>query len=239
MSKKQIITTNVDAFCETLRKIPYGLLFRHNDAGDLPAEGRRHRFAVTNRAQHKTGESFRSRTSRSSCPASCELYDICYASVGPIRIHWERLLHWTNIGATKLDRHAVLKIADAASHLIGWTYTHWDWRKYEKTLLEATRRGFCINVSTSNPAEAVDAYNAGLPVSLVAPADQRKSMKLEGINAFVCPALLREGFTCDKCGNGYPLCARAERKYIILFPLHGSRAKKTWERITSLWEGWK
>lgn len=236
--RQQRVVTNVAALCALLRSIPAGMLYRHNDAGDLPAKGRRHRFAVTNRSQHKTGKSYRSRTSKSSCPADCELIDICYASHGPISWHWRALLHWASKGAEQLDWRAVLQIADACSHLVAWTYTHWDWKRYEKTIRAAIARGFCVNVSTSDPAAAVEAFRAGLPVTLVAPPNQTKRLSLDGVPAFCCPALLQEDFTCDDCGGGSPLCSRPERSYIIMFPCHGGRARIVWERIKRFWKGW-
>ena len=136
-------------------------------------------------------------------------------------------------------RHnAVLEMAKATSHLVSWTYTHWDWRRYRKTLLRANALGMTINVSTEDPAEAVKAFRAGLPVTLVAPPTQRRPLDLDGIPGYICPALLQEGFTCDDCGNGSPLCARADRHFIVVFPAHGSRANKVWSLIKPLWEHW-
>lgn len=237
--RNQVVVTNIDDLCTLLREIPAGSLFRHNDAGDLPALWRRHRFALTNRAQHKTGRSWRSRTSKSSCPRDCELLDVCYASHGPISWHWRGLLHWSREGASSLDWRAVLQLADACSHLVSWTYTHWDWRRYQRTLRAAILKGFTINVSTSDPNAAVAAHRAGLPATLVAPPGQKRPLDLDSVRALVCPALLQKSLTCDSCGNSQgPLCARAKRGYIILFPAHGPRAARVWGRIARLWDGW-
>ncbi|MCA9667359.1 MAG: hypothetical protein KC503_17285 [Myxococcales bacterium] len=229
---------SVEDFCLALLQIPAGSLFRHNDAGDLPALGRPQRWLLTNREQGKTGKSYRSRTSRGSCPADCLIYPICYASVGPISWHWKALGKWFKRGAKAMDWRAVLEMAKATSHLVSWTYTHWDWRRYRKTLLRANALGMTINVSTEDPAEAVKAFRAGLPVTLVAPPTQRRPLDLDGIPGYICPALLQEGFTCDDCGNGSPLCARADRHFIVVFPAHGSRANKVWSLIKPLWEHW-
>jgi len=227
--------SNIDALCEELLKLPAGALFRHNDAGDLPAAGRRQKFFFTNRGQAKTGYSYRTRTSRGSCPRSCRLFDICYASVNPLRWYWQQLGRWYKRGAEYLDHRTVIKLAKAASHLTGWTYTHWDWKRYLRTFLRGNELGFTINASTESPEEALEAFRAGLPVTLVAPPFVRKKIMLEDVPAIPCPALLQKGFTCDMCGKGSPLCARADRHYIILFPAHGARARAVWNRIAKFW----
>lgn len=233
------VVTNIAALCALIRQIPTGSLFRHNDAGDLPAHGRRHRFSLTCRGQHKTGKAWRSRTSKSSCPQSCELIDKCYASMGPLSMHWAALRHWASSGASRLDIPAALMLARACSHLVAWTYTHWDSRRYGATIRRMIQLGLPTNVSTSSPAAAVEAFRSGLPVTLVCHPQQRKPMKLDGIPAFVCPAMLQDGFTCDDCGSGQPLCSKTDRNYIILFPSHGPRAWVVWRLIEHLWEGWR
>jgi polyferredoxin len=45
----------------------------------------------------------------------------------------------------------------------------------------------------------------------------------EGRTIIVCPAQTREDITCATCG----LCARADRRVIIGFRAHGSRARVT------------
>jgi len=41
-----------------------------------------------------------------------------------------------------------------------------------------------------------------------------------------CPATFEGSPTqCASCGGGTPLCARADRDFVITFPVHGGRAK--------------
>ena len=95
-------------------------------------------------------------TEKSSCPAECGVMDECYASGGPLAIHWNKVgegqrgdnweaftkrvrrFHknelWRHNQAGdlppnedgKLDEQKCEQLANAASHTNGWTYTHYD-----------------------------------------------------------------------------------------------------------------
>jgi hypothetical protein len=232
------IVSNFDKFCELVEQQEEGTIFRHNDAGDFPAEGRRARYLLTDDKQNKTGKSLRSRTSRSSCPKSCTLYDVCYASTGPISWHWKKLKNWNVSGGDNLNWRAMLKLAKSASHLVGWTYTHWPWKRYFKSIKKANELGFTVNVSTECPKDAVKAFKKGLPTTLVAPENVDKTITIDGVKCITCPAVLNKEFTCVDCGGKKkPLCARQDRDYIIMFPAHGSRKNKVYHKIKSYWKG--
>lgn len=139
-----------------------------------------------------------------------------------------------------MDWRKVIKLARACSHLKAWTYTHWDWRRYAGTIRRAIKLGLTINVSTEDPLQAIYAYRAGLPTALVGPPGLRKATDLApDVLGVPCPALVRSGLTCDQCGGGRPLCQRADRGHVIIFPAHGARARRVWERIKPLWERWE
>tara|TARA_Y100000592_G_scaffold1920_1_gene3018 strand:- start:2988 stop:3683 length:696 start_codon:yes stop_codon:yes gene_type:complete len=95
-------------------------------------------------------------TEKSSCPAECGVMDECYASGGPLAIHWNKVGEgqrgdnwdaftkrverfykdelWRHNQAGdlppnedgKLDEQKCGQLADAASHTKGWTYTHYN-----------------------------------------------------------------------------------------------------------------
>ncbi len=93
---------------------------------------------------------------KSSCPSECGIADECYASGGPLAIHWNKVGEgqrgdnwdgfvnrvkrfrknelWRHNQAGdlpqdengKLDADKCEALADAASHTDGWTYTHYN-----------------------------------------------------------------------------------------------------------------
>lgn len=95
-------------------------------------------------------------TEKSSCPTECGVMDECYASGGPLAIHWNKVgegqrgdnweaftkrvrrFHknelWRHNQAGdlppnedgKLDEQKCEQLANAASHTNGWTYTHYN-----------------------------------------------------------------------------------------------------------------
>jgi hypothetical protein len=228
----------VEAYANALAGVPAGDLLRLDDVGDLPAEGKKHRFMLTRGKQHKTGRSWRTRTDAGSCPGSCPFRGRCYGNYGPVMWHWQDLDNWDlDSDADKLNWRAALKLAKACAGKIAWTYTHWDRKRYGATLKRATQLGLTVNVSTESPQDAVNAFRAGFPTALVCHPDQRKSLQLApDVKGVVCPSFTA-GLTCDACGGKKgPLCARADRNYVVLFPSHGPGGKKLWrEVIAPLW----
>ena len=95
-------------------------------------------------------------TEKSSCPTECGVMDECYASGGPLAIHWNKVGEgqrgdnwdgfvnrvkrfrknelWRHNQAGdlpqdengKMDSDKCEALADAASHTDGWTYTHYN-----------------------------------------------------------------------------------------------------------------
>lgn len=129
-----------------------------------------------------------------------------------------------------------LRRACEVAELRGWTYTH-------KPLAHAAERravrrsnenakvnctGLTVNRSADSLAEA-DAYvRQGFPTVVLLPPDtsQRVVMTPAGNRVVVCPNSLNSTATCSTCGgstpkNARPLCQRAERDFIVGFPVHG------------------
>ncbi|MEI7951193.1 MAG: hypothetical protein WCH37_00720 [Synechococcaceae cyanobacterium ELA182] len=78
----------------------------------------------------------------------------------------------------------------------------------QATLRLAAAQGLVVNASTESRSQA-----AGL---------QR-----QGVRFVACPATRPgSGVQCSSCGGrwGLPLCAQADRPFVITFPAHGARA---------------
>ena len=107
---------------------------------------------------------------------------------------------------------------------VAWTYSHFD-----ASLLPQWAEGeTVINASCDTVGEALRAAKLARPAVYVAPADTATSWpaKHGGVRFVRCPAELADNFTCDNCGGDRPLCARAEREYVVVFVAHGpSKAK--------------
>jgi hypothetical protein len=129
-------------------------------------------------------------------------------------------------GADSIDIHYLDAVREAVPPFgIAWTYSHFD-----ASLLPQWAEGeTVINASCDTVGEALRAVNLGRPAVYVAPADTAASWpaKHGGIRFVRCPAELADNFTCDNCGGGdRPLCARAERDYVIVFVAHGASKSK-------------
>lgn len=93
-----------------------------------------------------------------------------------------------------------------------------------KSISEANKNGFTINLSGNNPAHADKLKALGIaPVVCVVPANTPKtSLTPAGNRVVVCPAQYDGSeINCLRCG----FCQRADRNVIIGFWPHGSGAK--------------
>ena len=166
---------------------------------------------VATTANRKTGPiavTYRSGTHEtySTCPKSCALHPK------------------SATGADQVDEEYLAALLDAVPRRgIAWTYSH-----FAAALLPKAKKGqTVINASCDNVHEAVDAVvRLGRPAVLAAPTGTQWPQTINGVRFHRCPAELAENFTCAQCGNGSPLCARADRKEVVVFVAHGSGAKK-------------
>jgi hypothetical protein len=133
---------------------------------------------------------------------------------------------WHEAGVIRGD--LLRKLADATAHLqSAWTYTH-HLRSAANlaAIRSAIRRGFTVNLSTEVRSEAARLFKRGLPVVCVVPEGSPAKFEHNGVSFRQCPATFEGSPTqCASCGGGTPLCARADRKFVITFPTHGGRAK--------------
>lgn len=200
-------------------------------------------------SNRKTGAIPVTYTERASCPPSCPHYRAdCYAEDFYTRMAWDKVPQrggtletlceavaalpegqlWRHNVAGDLpgegeavDPAALGEIVRANIGRRGFTYTH---KKSPEALAwaaHATRWGFTVNLSADDAGEA-DALAEHGPVCAIVPTDTpEKSYTPEGRTIIVCPAQTREDVTCASCG----LCAIPDRRVIIGFRAHGTRAR--------------
>jgi hypothetical protein len=126
-------------------------------------------------------------------------------------------------GASEIDNdylHALRRAVPRNGQ--AFTYTHFDYHRIPAWVPGET----VINYSADTLGDAIRAHQAGRPTVLTAPVGMDYPRKVETVKIVTCPAELRHEVQCANCGNGRPLCARADRDFIVLFHAHGTQAKR-------------
>jgi hypothetical protein len=125
-------------------------------------------------------------------------------------------------GADTIDGEYLSALLDAVPRNgTAWTYSH-----FPAELLPAPVAGkTVINASCDNVDQALRAVKLGRPAVVVSLAHEGVVVR-DGVRFIRCPAELSESFTCAQCGNGKPLCAQAQRDYVVVFVAHGPQKKK-------------
>lgn len=202
-------------------------------------------------SNRKTGPIPQTYTSRESCPPSCAHYRAdCYAEDFYTRLTWDKVpARGTDIdGLTKainrlpkgqlwrhnvagdlpgegetIDAAALGEIVRANRGRKGFTYTHKHSPDAIKWAQHATQWGFTVNLSADDAGHADELSAHGLPVVVIVPMDTPKhSATPQGRPVLICPAQTTEHMTCALCA----LCQRPDRRQIIGFRAHGTRAKQ-------------
>lgn len=206
---------------------------------------------VQSSTNRKTGPIPTTYNSRSTCPPSCPQYRAaCYAEDYFTRMTWDKVDKrgdeieglalkisrlpkgqlWRMSVAGDLpgdgetvDAYALGLIVKANRGKNGFTYTHKKSPDAIKWAKHATAWGFTVNLSADDVGEADRLAATGAPVVAIVPMDTPKhSQTPEGRPVLICPAQTVEYMTCAMCG----LCQRADRRQIIGFRAHGSKAKQ-------------
>ena len=204
--------------------------------------------ASTNR---KTGPIPTTYSSRETCPPSCPHFrDSCYAENFHTAMNWNKVDQrgtdldgllaainrlpkgqiWRHNVAGDLpgqgeqvDAYALGQIVKANRGRKGFTYTHKKSPEAIQWAKHATAWGFTVNLSADDAAEADTLAATGAPVVVVVPMDTPKHTTTpEGRPVLVCPAQTTEYMTCALC----QLCQKADRRQIIGFRAHGTKAKQ-------------
>jgi hypothetical protein len=206
---------------------------------------------VAKSANSKTGPIPVTYSERGTCPPSCGQWDSCYAEAGfHTRMTWNKVsirgsaletvadkirklkpntLWRFNVAGDlpgvgeDIDGGAIAQLVHANRGKRGFTYTHKHSARAIKFARFATERGFTVNLSADDAGHADKLAETGLPVAVVVPLDTpARTTTPHGRPIVVCPAQIKDDVTCYSCG----LCQRANRKVIVGFLAHGTRAKK-------------
>lgn len=177
----------------------------------------------------------------------------CYAESGPLAIHWSAInagkrgtdfatfltaieslpdgTLWRHNQAGDLpgagdaiNAGELAKLVSASKGKRGFTYTHKPLTAgNRRAIKQANAKGFTVNVSTDNLAQADSAVRANVgPVVTVVPSDVTSNLRTPAGNLVViCPVAVRDNVSCATC----KLCAWSSRKVIIGFPAHGARSR--------------
>jgi hypothetical protein len=203
-------------------------------------------------ANRKTGAIPTTYSQRETCPPSCAHYRAdCYAEDFYTRLNWEKVgargidlpdlceqiaalpdgQLWRHnvagdlagIGET-VDAYALGQLVKANQGKRGFTYTHKHSPDAIKWSKHATAWGFTVNLSADNLSHADQLAAHGLPVAAIVPSDTpNHTTTPEGRPVLICPAQTKQYLTCAIC----ELCQKADRRAIIGFRAHGTRAKQT------------
>jgi len=135
-----------------------------------------------------------------------------------------------------LDRSACVAIAKSLVHVNhAWCFSHYPLNRHNVAVLrELIGHGLIVNASCHNLPSADAIADLDLPIACTVPRGglPRGTRTPAGRRCVQCPASLSEYITCATCGGNHgPLCARADRDYVIMFPAHGKTAK----HVESLW----
>lgn len=158
----------------------------------------------------------------------------------------------------RIDPEFISGLIRSTRHLSAvWGYTHhpaapFGWgdagRHNRAQLIRARDNGVVINLSTDSPAAAVNARRiSGLPVVMTAThamldsviGDSWRQGRADSWRHYthrfvVCPQTTGQVESCRECRF---LCARGKRESIVVFPVHGTNARKAERAIQRQIEG--
>jgi hypothetical protein len=203
-------------------------------------------------SNRKTGAIPTTYTERGSCPPSCPHYENdCYGEDYYTRINWNQVPNrgdnladacakiaalpdgqlWRHNVAgdlpglkEEIDPAALGELVRANINKRGFTYTHKKSPDAIYWIRHAVQWGFTINLSADDAGEADELSAHGLPVVCIVPMDTpERSTTPAGRQITICPAQTKEYMTCSVC----QLCQKADRRAIIGFRAHGTKAKQT------------
>jgi hypothetical protein len=199
----------------------------------------------------KTGPIPVSTTSRSTCPVDCAMRAGCYASAGPLALHWNAVSAGTRgtgwqafcdtIGAlpdAQLWRHnqagdlpgnghtvdpvALGQLVAANAGKRGFTYTHYRDTESLSWVRHANAWGFTVNLSANDLADADTLADTGAgPVVCVLPSTQSENTTTPAGRRVVVCPATQRD---DVSCATCQLCQR-QRDVIVGFPAHGTRRR--------------
>jgi len=129
----------------------------------------------------------------------------------------------------RIDRALLLQLAGASRQLrAAWSYSHYPMDAANRQTLQlAAAAGLVVNASSESRSAAAQLHRCGIPAVCVVPPDAPAVFEHGGVRFVQCPHSRSGGrIQCSSCGGrfGLPLCAIADRPFVITFPAHGARA---------------
>ena len=125
--------------------------------------------------------------------------------------------------AGKIDRTKMRGLISANAGRGGFTYTHHAPAANRHIIEAANLRGFTVNLSANNAAQADEYAALGIaPVVTLLATEAKTSKTPAGRTVVRCPAETSKTINCQTCR----LCQRTNRKFIIGFYPHGSGKAK-------------
>ena len=202
-------------------------------------------------ANAKTGPIPVSTSSKATCPTDCAMRDGCYASSGPLALHWGAVSNGTRgtdwqtfvdqIAAlpdgqlwrhnqagdlpgdgTTVDPVALGELVAANRGRRGFTYTHYRDGASLSWIKTANEWGFTINLSANDLSDADRLADTGAgPVVVVLSSDQTDNTVTPSGRRVVVCPAIQRD---DVSCATCQLCQR-QRSTIVGFPAHGSRKR--------------
>jgi len=206
---------------------------------------------TTKSANAKTGPIPVSTSDRATCPENCAMRSECYASSGPLAIHWAAVSSgnrgqlWPDFvnaiadlpegqlwranqagdlpgdGKT-VDPVALGELVAANIGRRGFTYSHYSDQDSLHWIGHANRWGFTVNLSANNLEEADQLADTGAgPVVVVLPSSQTTNTTTPAGRKVV---VCPAAVRDDISCATCQLCQR-QRSAIVGFPAHGTRRR--------------
>ncbi len=211
-----------------------------------------HKYHLTPKsANAKTGPIPVSTTSADSCPSDCAMHDACYASTGPLALHWgavsagsrgielfEFCQAVTSLPDGTLWRHnqagdlpqidgsidpfALGQLVQANIGKRGFTYSHHRDNASLEWIRHANAWGFRVNLSANDLPDADMLADTGAgPVVVVLPSTQSANTVTPAGRTVVICPATQRD---DVTCATCQLCQR-ERSAIVGFPAHGTKKR--------------
>jgi hypothetical protein len=121
-----------------------------------------------------------------------------------------------------VDAYALGRIVQANRGKRGFAFSHKHSPEAIRWIRHAVEWGFTVNLSADDAGQADVLAETGLPVACLVPMDTpERSTTPAGRPIRICPAQTRDT-TCKDC----QLCSRPNRKVIVGFRAHGTRARR-------------
>jgi hypothetical protein len=125
-------------------------------------------------------------------------------------------------GANVVDEDYARALANAVPRQgKAYSYSHFHWLTWKYLGFNLPGKTV-MNYSAKTPKSAALAVRNGVPA--VWAEEKPQARTVDGVKFAPCPADVNSDISCVTCGNGDPLCARPDRKFVVVFK------QKVWKK---------